>query len=36
LLNPEEIAEYKKNLEKYRYDNEKIMNNNREIFFGEF
>ncbi len=36
LLNPQEIKEYKKNLESYHYDNEEIMNNNKKMFFGDF
>ena len=34
LLHPEEIARFKKNLESYHYDNEKIMATTNDIFFG--
>lgn len=35
LLHPEEIKEFKKNLESYNYDNEQIMANTNKIFFGD-
>jgi glycosyltransferase involved in cell wall biosynthesis len=35
LLHHNEIAEFKKNLETYRYDNGKIMDNTNKIFFGD-
>ena len=33
LENPEEITAYKNNLKNYRYDNDTVIANNREIFF---
>lgn len=35
LLHHNEIAEFKTNLETYRYDNGKIMDNTNKIFFGD-
>ncbi len=34
LLHPEEITQFKKNLETYHYDNEKIMATTNSVFFG--
>ena len=36
LLHPEEIKEFKKNLESYHYDNEEIMAVTKKMFFGDF
>lgn len=35
LLHPEEIKEFKKNLENYNYDNDGVIANNNTIFFGD-
>ena len=35
LLHPEEIKAFKKNLESYHYDNEKVIDNTNKIFFGD-
>ena len=35
LTHPEEIGNYKKNLEGYVYDNETIMSKTKEMFFGD-